>query len=77
MPSPFELRRFGASGLPVSSIFPELGSLPDELAVVRSMTSTVNEHAQGNYFMHRCQGTPTFTQLGDTYICAPPCSWSG
>ncbi|MHC5025614.1 MAG: DUF1501 domain-containing protein [Planctomycetota bacterium] len=52
MPSPFTFRRRGESGLPVSSIFPEIGSVADELAVVRSMTSDVNEHAQGNYAMH-------------------------
>ncbi len=52
MPSPFEFRQYGQSGIPVSSIFSEIGSVADELAVVRSMTSSVNEHAQGNYFMH-------------------------
>ena len=52
MPSPFEFQRSGESGLPVSSIFPHLGGVADELAVVRSMTSSVNEHAQGNYVMH-------------------------
>ncbi len=52
MPTPFEFSRHGESGLPVSSIFPHLGKVADELAVVRSMTSSVNEHAQGNYVMH-------------------------
>ena len=52
MASPFTFRPRGESGIPVSSMFPEIGSVADELAVVRSMTSTVNEHAQGNYLMH-------------------------
>lgn len=52
MASPFTFRRYGQSGLPISSMFPEIGSVADELAVVRSMTSSVNEHAQGNYLMH-------------------------
>jgi uncharacterized protein (DUF1501 family) len=52
MASPFTFRRCGQSGIPVSSMFPEIGSVVDELAVVRSMTSSVNEHAQGNYLMH-------------------------
>jgi hypothetical protein len=52
MPSPWEFKRYGESGLPVSDIFAEIGSCADEIAVVRSMTSTVNEHAQGNFFMH-------------------------
>lgn len=50
--SPFEFTRYGESGIPVSSMFPEIGSVADELAVVRSMTTPVNEHAQGNYAMH-------------------------
>ncbi|MDG1875027.1 MAG: DUF1501 domain-containing protein [Mariniblastus sp.] len=52
MASPFDFKQWGESGLPVSSMFPEIGKLADDLAVVRSMTSAVNEHAQGNYAMH-------------------------
>ena len=52
MASPFEFNKWGESGLEVSDMFPELGSVADELAVVRSMTTPVNEHAQGNFFMH-------------------------
>ncbi len=52
MASPFEFQQWGESGLPISSMFPKLGEVADELAVVRSMTTPVNEHAQGNFFMH-------------------------
>lgn len=52
MASPFEFKRWGESGLPVSDMFPRLGEVADELAVIRSMTSPVNEHAQGNFLMH-------------------------
>lgn len=52
MASPFRFTPRGQSGLPVSDLFPELGGEADELAVIRSMTSPVNEHAQGNFFMH-------------------------
>lgn len=52
MPSPFKFTKCGESGIPVSSMFPEIGSVVDELAIVRSMTSAVNEHAQGNYALH-------------------------
>ena len=51
-PSPFEFKPCGKSGIPVSSIFPKVGEMADELAVIRSMTSKVNEHAQGNYAFH-------------------------
>ena len=52
MASPFEFKPAGESGMSVSSMFPELAKVADELAVVRSMSSAVNEHAQGNYAMH-------------------------
>jgi len=52
MPSPFDFQPYGESGIPVSSIFPEIGSVVDDLAIIRSMTTPVNEHAQGNYVMH-------------------------
>lgn len=52
MGSPFEFTPAGQSGLPVSSMFPHLAKVADELAVIRSMTSAVSEHAQANFFMH-------------------------
>ena len=51
-PCPFEFKQHGQGGLPVSSIFPHLASCADELAVINSMTTPVNEHAQGNFAMH-------------------------
>ena len=51
-PSPFKFKRYGQSGIPVSSIFPKTAEMIDEIAVIRSMTSKVNEHAQGNYAIH-------------------------
>jgi len=50
--SPWDFKQHGESGIPVSSLFPHVAESVDDLAVVRSMTSSVNEHAQGNYFMH-------------------------
>lgn len=52
MGSPFEFAPAGKSGIPVSNMFPHVAKVVDELAVVRSMTSAVNEHAQANFFMH-------------------------
>jgi hypothetical protein len=51
-PSPFKFKRYGQCGIPVSSIFPKTAEMIDEIAVIRSMTSKVNEHAQGNYAIH-------------------------
>lgn len=52
MASPFQFKNCGQSGLAVSDMFPKIGEVADELAVIRSMTTPVNEHAQGNFFMH-------------------------
>ncbi len=52
MASPFPFSPAGQSGIPVSSMFPHIAKVVDELAVIRSMTTSVNEHAQGNFFMH-------------------------
>ncbi|OYP37902.1 DUF1501 domain-containing protein [Rhodopirellula sp. MGV] len=52
MASPFAFNRYGESGLPVSELFPHVATVADELAVIRSMTTAVNEHAQGNFVMH-------------------------
>lgn len=52
MPSPWEFGRFGESGIAVSNLFPHIATCADDLCVIRSMTSTGNEHAQANYFIH-------------------------
>ena len=51
-PSPWEFKRYGESGIPVSSMFPYIGEMADELCVIRSMTGKFMEHAQGNYHFH-------------------------
>jgi hypothetical protein len=52
MASPWEFKRRGESGLPVSELFPHIAGCADDLAVIRSMTSPANEHAQANYHLH-------------------------
>jgi hypothetical protein len=52
MRSPWEGRARGKSGVVCTDMFPRLAEMVDDLAIIRSMTSKVNEHAQGNYFFH-------------------------
>ena len=52
MASPWSAQPRGQSGLVTTDLFPQLADLADDLAVIRSMTSKVNEHAQGNYTAH-------------------------
>ena len=52
MGSPWESRPRGQSGIEMTELFPHLAARADDLAIIRSMTTKVNEHAQGNYMMH-------------------------
>jgi hypothetical protein len=54
--SPWKFRRYGASGIPVSDLFPEIGRCVDDLAVIRSMVSNFSEHTSANYFFHTGNG---------------------
>ncbi|MCB1234247.1 MAG: DUF1501 domain-containing protein, partial [Verrucomicrobiae bacterium] len=44
LPSPFEFRRHGRSGIPVSDIFPRLSRCVDKMAVIRSMHAELPSH---------------------------------
>lgn len=50
--SPFSFKKYGESGIDISEIFEKTAEHADSLAVIRSMTTTVNEHAQGNFMAH-------------------------
>ena len=52
MPSPWMERACGQCGLVMTDLFPRLAECADDLTVIRSMTTKVNEHAQGNYMFH-------------------------
>jgi hypothetical protein len=54
--SPWSFAQHGQSGLPVSSLFPNVARCADDLCVVRSMTSKFNEHTNANYFLHTGAG---------------------
>jgi len=48
----WKIGRYGESGLAMTNLFSEIAARADDLAIVRSMTATFSEHAQGNFFMH-------------------------
>lgn len=52
MASPWKFRRYGESGLPVSDLFPHVGSCADDLCVVRSMTAFSANHPNAVYGLH-------------------------
>ena len=64
MPSPWEFRNYGQSGIPVSDLFPHIGAQADELTVIRSMTAPFMEHAQANFFFHCGMPFTGFPSIG-------------
>lgn len=63
-PSPWKFNNYGESGIPVSDLFPHIGSCADDLTVIRSMTATFNEHAQANFFLHSGRPLAGFPSVG-------------
>ncbi len=53
---PWECRRYGECGAPVSDLFPNIARHVDEMAIIRSMTSEFSEHTAANYFLHTGSG---------------------
>ena len=53
--SPWEFKNYGESGIPVSDLFPHIGSCADDLAVIRSMTAFSSSHPSANYSLHSGQ----------------------
>jgi hypothetical protein len=45
-PSPWKFRQYGQSGTEISTLLPHLGSVIDDVCVVRSMRTAVNNHVQ-------------------------------
>jgi Protein of unknown function (DUF1501) len=52
MASPWEIGKYGQSGIEMTNMFPKIAARADDLAIIRSMTAKFSEHAQGNFFMH-------------------------
>ncbi|MFT7669372.1 MAG: hypothetical protein ACI8X5_002072 [Planctomycetota bacterium] len=62
--SPWKFKNYGESGLPVSELFPHVGSCADDLCLVRSMTSKFSEHTFANYFLHTGHGLQGRPSMG-------------
>lgn len=50
--SPWAFRKHGQSGLPISDLFPHIGSCADELCVIRSLTGETPLHGAQNLLLH-------------------------
>lgn len=52
MPSPFEFRKYGQSGIDISSIYPHVAKHADELTVIRSMVTELPNHEPSLMYMN-------------------------
>jgi len=51
-PSPFKFNKMGKSGIEVSEVFPELGKMVDDMAIIRSLWTDIPAHEVAQRFMH-------------------------
>src|SRR3989454_3836543 len=64
MPSPFQFKKCGQSGIEVSELFPNIGGHADEIAFVRSVFGQSNDHVQATYEMQTGQVRMGFPSVG-------------
>jgi hypothetical protein len=64
MKSPFPFKQHGESGLPISSLYPQLSSHADDLCVIRSMYTDTAAHASGCIQMNTGKVTIGSPSLG-------------
>ncbi len=66
--SPFEFKRSGQSGIPVSEIFPEVAKCIDEICVIRSMHTDVPNHEPSLLMMNSGITQPIRPSMG-SWLC--------
>jgi hypothetical protein len=49
MPSPFQFKKYGQSGIDVSELFPQVAKQVDQLAFIRSIVGRSNDHVMAHY----------------------------
>jgi hypothetical protein len=62
--SPFTFRPYGRSGLVISDLFPHLGSVADDLCILRTLHTDIVEHFQAVLAMHTGSATVPLPSLG-------------
>ena len=64
MASPYEFKRHGQSGIAISELFPHLGTVADELCVIKSLHSLSNNHSPAIFLMNSGNIRPGNPSLG-------------
>jgi hypothetical protein len=68
LPSPFQFRRCGQSGLPVSELLPQLSKHIDEICLLRSMHADNPNHGPALLQMNNGTITPTRPSMGAWFL---------
>lgn len=64
LPSPFEFKRWGKSGIELSELLPHLGSVVDDVCLIRSTYGEHFNHEPSLYLMHTGRTIPGRPSLG-------------
>ena len=64
MPSPFEFRRHGESGMTLADILPHQATVADEMCLIRSMYTEHNNHPEGLHMLQTCNIFPGRPVMG-------------
>ena len=67
-PSPWKFKQHGQSGIWLSELLPNLGTVVDEITVVNSMTTGVNNHGQSVYALNSGRIVAGHPSLG-SWVC--------
>ena len=62
--SPFQFKQYGQSGIPVSSLFPEVAKCVDDLCIIRSMHANVPNHEPSLMLMNCGDGRLVRPSMG-------------
>jgi len=66
--SPFRFKKRGESGVEVSELFPQLSKCVDDMAILRSMHTSVQAHTTATFFMNTGFAIPGSPSLGSWLI---------
>src|SRR5258706_11710786 len=60
----FEFKKFGKSGQEMNAIFPEMGSIADDICIIRSMNTEAINHDPAHTFMNSGSSQPGRPAMG-------------
>jgi hypothetical protein len=68
MPTPFEFKKHGKSGIEITEIFPEVAKCADDLCLIRSMHTNGQDHGQATLKLHTGMESQVRPSMGSWII---------